>query len=61
MDRYLMLQEDDADEKRLLEKKMLTLIDLYYDALDASKSGKKVIFSFYHFGKYINNFFLKKK
>nr|KAJ0194431.1 hypothetical protein LSAT_V11C800427290 [Lactuca sativa] len=43
MDRYLMLQEDDADEKRLLEKKMLTLIDLYYDALDASKSGKKVV------------------
>ncbi|KAI3781775.1 hypothetical protein L2E82_11799 [Cichorium intybus] len=43
MDQYLMLQDDDVDEKHLIEKKMLKLIDLYYDALDAAKSGKKVV------------------
>ncbi|KAL4572263.1 hypothetical protein LXL04_019033 [Taraxacum kok-saghyz] len=43
MDRYLILQDDDVDEKLLLEGKMLKLIDLYYDALDAPKSGKKVV------------------
>lgn len=42
MDRYLILQDDD-DEKEAIKNKMLHLIDLYYDALDAPKSGKKVI------------------
>ncbi|XP_076939007.1 putative RNA-dependent RNA polymerase 4 [Bidens hawaiensis] len=41
MDRYLILQADD-DEKEAIKNKMLHLIDLYYDALDAAKSGKKV-------------------
>ncbi|GKA72180.1 probable RNA-dependent RNA polymerase 5 [Tanacetum coccineum] len=42
-DRHLILQDDDTtDEKDVFVKKILKLIDLYYDALDASKSGKKI-------------------
>ncbi|XP_076912882.1 putative RNA-dependent RNA polymerase 5 [Bidens hawaiensis] len=41
MDRYLILQDGD-NEKDAIKNKMLHLIDLYYDALDAAKSGKKV-------------------
>ncbi|KAJ0680708.1 putative RNA-directed RNA polymerase [Helianthus annuus] len=45
MDRYLTLQDDDGDddEKRDIKKKLLHLIDLHYDAIDAAKSGKKVV------------------
>nr|XP_043622606.1 probable RNA-dependent RNA polymerase 5 isoform X2 [Erigeron canadensis] len=43
MDQYLTLLDNDADEKHVLKRKMLTLIDLYYDALDAPKSGQKVV------------------
>ncbi|XP_060180077.1 probable RNA-dependent RNA polymerase 3 isoform X2 [Lycium barbarum] len=42
MDRLLMLRGDDVDEMHSLKGKMLHLIDIYYDALDAPKSGKKV-------------------
>ncbi|KAM3270202.1 hypothetical protein P3S67_029559 [Capsicum chacoense] len=42
MDRLLMLRGDDVDGMHSLKGKMLHLIDIYYDALDAPKSGKKV-------------------
>lgn len=42
MDRLLILGDDCAKEKDALREKMLKLVDLYYDALDAPKSGKKV-------------------
>ncbi|KAI3775549.1 hypothetical protein L1987_50128 [Smallanthus sonchifolius] len=42
MDQYLILGENDADEKHRIKEKMLKLVDLYYDALDAPKSGKTV-------------------
>ncbi|XP_071723572.1 probable RNA-dependent RNA polymerase 5 [Rutidosis leptorrhynchoides] len=43
VDRYLILQDNnDTDEKYAIKNKMLKLIDLYYDALDAPKTGKKV-------------------
>ncbi|KAI3810840.1 hypothetical protein L1987_20463 [Smallanthus sonchifolius] len=42
MDRYMTLQDDDS-EKHAIIKKILNLIDLYYDALDAPKTGKKVV------------------
>ncbi|KAL8498318.1 hypothetical protein ACS0TY_021586 [Phlomoides rotata] len=42
MDRLLTLGDDRATEKDSLKKKMLMLVDLYYEALDAPKSGKKV-------------------
>ncbi|GKD90639.1 probable RNA-dependent RNA polymerase 5, partial [Tanacetum coccineum] len=40
-DQYIVLGKDDA-EKHRLEEKMLKLTDLYYDALDAGKSGKTI-------------------
>lgn len=40
-DRFLTL-DDNSDEKNNLKKKMLKLIDIYYDALDAPKTGKEV-------------------
>ncbi|KAL8206154.1 hypothetical protein R6Q57_009705 [Mikania cordata] len=45
MDRYMVLQDEDADDdvKHAIKNKMLHLTDLYYDALEASKSGKKVV------------------
>lgn len=43
MDRLLILGDDSADEKDALKENMLKLIDIYYDALDAPKSGTKVI------------------
>ncbi|KAL3532522.1 hypothetical protein ACH5RR_006043 [Cinchona calisaya] len=42
MDRLLTLGDGCADEKDALRDKILRLIDIYYDALDAPKSGKKV-------------------
>ncbi|KAL0426980.1 UNVERIFIED_CONTAM: putative RNA-dependent RNA polymerase 3 [Sesamum latifolium] len=42
MDRLLTLGDDRASEKHSLKKKIIQLIDIYYDALDAPKSGKKV-------------------
>ncbi|PIA42750.1 hypothetical protein AQUCO_02000301v1 [Aquilegia coerulea] len=42
MDRLLILGDDCAEEKRCLREKILHLIDVYYDALDAPKTGKKV-------------------
>ncbi|KAI3447029.1 hypothetical protein Pfo_003694 [Paulownia fortunei] len=42
MDRLLTLGDDRATEKHTLKRKMIQLVDIYYDALDAPKSGKKV-------------------
>ncbi|KAL3535694.1 hypothetical protein ACH5RR_004155 [Cinchona calisaya] len=42
MDRLLILGNEHANEKDGLIQNMLKLIDIYYDALDAPKSGKKV-------------------
>ncbi|KAG8367348.1 hypothetical protein BUALT_Bualt16G0062800 [Buddleja alternifolia] len=42
MDRLLILGNDCTAEKHCLKTKMIQLIDIYYDALDAPKSGKKV-------------------
>ncbi|CAH9098612.1 unnamed protein product [Cuscuta europaea] len=42
MDRLLVLGDSYASEKEAIREKMLHLIDLYYDTLDAPKSGKKV-------------------
>ncbi|KAF6135048.1 hypothetical protein GIB67_014097 [Kingdonia uniflora] len=43
MDRLLILGDDCAKEKNCIKEKMLQLSDIYYDALDALKSGKKEI------------------
>ncbi|XP_017249058.1 probable RNA-dependent RNA polymerase 5 [Daucus carota subsp. sativus] len=40
-DKFLTASDD--DEKKYLKEKMLKLIDLYYDALDAPKSGEEVM------------------
>lgn len=42
MDQYLILGKDDADDKHRIEENLLQLVDLYYDALDAPKTGKTV-------------------
>lgn len=42
MDRLLVLGDNCESEMEAIMVKMLELIDLYYDALDAPKSGKKV-------------------
>ncbi|EHA8586808.1 RNA-dependent RNA polymerase [Cocos nucifera] len=43
MDRLLTLGDECAEQKQLLREKILELVDIYYDALDASKSGLKEI------------------
>ncbi|KAG6389123.1 hypothetical protein SASPL_150582 [Salvia splendens] len=42
MDRLLTLGVDRTPEINSLKEKMLKLIDIYYDAIDAPKSGKKI-------------------
>lgn len=42
MDRFLSLRSDNVEEKNLVKKNILQLIDIYYDALDAPKIGGKV-------------------
>ncbi|XP_042417528.1 probable RNA-dependent RNA polymerase 5 isoform X2 [Zingiber officinale] len=42
MDRLLTLSDDCAEEKECLKEKILKLVDIYYDAVDAPKSGLKV-------------------
>ncbi|OMO58283.1 RNA-dependent RNA polymerase, eukaryotic-type [Corchorus olitorius] len=42
MDRFLTLKDDDTHEKDQVKKNLLRLVDLYYEALDAPKNGKKV-------------------
>ncbi|XP_060668494.1 probable RNA-dependent RNA polymerase 3 [Ziziphus jujuba] len=42
MDRFLTLGSDDVEEKNLVKKNILRLIDIYYDAVDAPKSGGEV-------------------
>nr|GLL20613.1 probable RNA-dependent RNA polymerase 5 [Ipomoea trifida] len=56
MDRLLVLGNNCESEMEAIMVKMLELIDLYYDALDAPKSGKKVnipkdlkVYKFPHF------------
>ncbi|GMH16524.1 hypothetical protein Nepgr_018365 [Nepenthes gracilis] len=46
MDRLLTLGTNCAEERDLLKIKILRLIDIYYDALDAPKKGKKVVVPF---------------
>ncbi|KAK1266087.1 putative RNA-dependent RNA polymerase 4 [Acorus gramineus] len=42
MDRLLTLSDECVEEKECLREKMLQLVDIYYDAVDAPKSGLKV-------------------
>ncbi|XP_022731132.1 probable RNA-dependent RNA polymerase 3 [Durio zibethinus] len=42
MDRFLTIEDSNSSEKALMKKNLLQLIDLYYQALDAPKTGKKV-------------------
>ncbi|KAF3442984.1 hypothetical protein FNV43_RR16902 [Rhamnella rubrinervis] len=42
MDRFLTLDNDNIEEKKVVERNILQLIDIYYDALDAPKNGGKV-------------------
>lgn len=42
MDRLLTLGDECDVEKQTLKGKMLRLVNIYYDALDAPKSGMKV-------------------
>ncbi|KAF8393435.1 hypothetical protein HHK36_021679 [Tetracentron sinense] len=42
MDRILTLGGECASEKECVKEKMLKLVDIYYDALDAPKTGMKV-------------------
>lgn len=44
MDRLLTLGDECAEEKECLKEKILQLVNIYYDALDAPKSGVKVSF-----------------
>lgn len=50
MDRLLILGDDSSYEKEQLKKKLVHLVDIYYDAIDAAKSGKKVSCASYIFG-----------
>ncbi|XP_022732295.1 probable RNA-dependent RNA polymerase 3 isoform X2 [Durio zibethinus] len=42
MDQFLTLEDSNSCEKALLKKNLLRLIDLYYEALDAPKTGKEI-------------------
>lgn len=42
MDRLLILGDNNPSETEHMKKTMLHLIEIYYNALDAAKSGKKV-------------------
>ncbi|XP_057969037.1 probable RNA-dependent RNA polymerase 5 isoform X2 [Malania oleifera] len=42
MDRFLTLEDDCVSEKETLKRNMLQLVDIYYCALDAPKSGLKI-------------------
>ncbi|CAE5990913.1 unnamed protein product [Arabidopsis arenosa] len=42
MDRFLTLGDESVKEKAEMKKKMLKLTDLYYDAIDAPKTGTEV-------------------
>jgi RNA-dependent RNA polymerase len=54
MDQLLILGDDCANEKDILKNKMLKLIDIYYDALDTPKRGKKVSCETDFFSGFIN-------
>ncbi|KAI3983152.1 hypothetical protein MKX01_030874 [Papaver californicum] len=43
MDTRLTLDKSDAEKIKEVEDKLLHLTDIYYDALDVAKSGKKVV------------------
>ncbi|KHG23521.1 putative RNA-dependent RNA polymerase 5 -like protein [Gossypium arboreum] len=43
MDRFLTVEDSNSSEKTLMKENLKKLIDLYYEALDAPKTGKKVI------------------
>ncbi|POO00831.1 RNA-dependent RNA polymerase-type [Trema orientale] len=42
MDRFLTLGDDCIEEKKLVKDKIIKLVDIYYEALDAPKRGAKV-------------------
>ncbi|EOY15730.1 RNA-dependent RNA polymerase family protein, putative isoform 1 [Theobroma cacao] len=42
MDRLLTLEDSNSPEEFLLKKNLQRLIDLYYESLDAPKTGKKI-------------------
>ncbi|CAD5318965.1 unnamed protein product [Arabidopsis thaliana] len=42
MDRFLTLGDENVKEKAEMKKKMLKLTDIYYDAIDAPKTGTEV-------------------
>lgn len=44
VDRFMVLREADMQEKDCIREKILMLIEIYYDAIDAVKTGKKVSF-----------------
>ena len=44
MDRLLILGRQCVEERNLLQEKILQLVDIYYDALDAPKKGLKVCY-----------------
>jgi RNA-dependent RNA polymerase len=37
--------QESQHEQEMIKTKMLDLLDIYYEALDAAKTGNKVIFS----------------
>lgn len=42
MDRFLTVEDSNSSEKTLMKENLKKLINLYYEALDESKTGKKV-------------------
>nr|KJB07221.1 hypothetical protein B456_001G008800 [Gossypium raimondii] len=44
MDRFLTVEDSNSSEKTLMKENLKKLIDLYYEALDASKTGKKELY-----------------
>ncbi|OMO82667.1 RNA-dependent RNA polymerase, eukaryotic-type [Corchorus capsularis] len=42
MDRLLTMKDGSPDEQDLVKKNLLRLVDIYYEALDAPKNGKKI-------------------
>jgi RNA-dependent RNA polymerase len=46
MDQLLTCEvQESQHEQEMIKNKMLDLVDIYYEALDAPKTGNKVIFS----------------
>lgn len=50
MDRLLTRNSLEEKERRTIQTKMEQLVNIYYDALDAAKTGKKVCTSYFVLG-----------